>query len=104
VDAIVTDVSSISAHLIGRKAKQCSMLRVLPIFGDLWSQNLAQGNDLVRLLERPVDEGPWRDGGCAGERVRAVGSPAAGMLSRQIGFTITNGFEWRTLSGAARKR
>ena len=61
VDAIVTTSPPISAHLIGRKAKQMFEAPWIADLRDLWSQNLAQGNDLVRLLERPVERRTLRD-------------------------------------------
>jgi hypothetical protein len=61
VDAIVTTSPPISAHLIGRKAKQMFNAPWIADLRDLWSQNLAQGNDLVRLLERPVERRTLRD-------------------------------------------
>jgi hypothetical protein len=46
VDAIVTTSPPVSAHLVGRKAKQLFGCPWIADLRDLWSQNLAQGNDL----------------------------------------------------------
>jgi len=93
VDAIVTTSPPISAHLIGRKAKQMFNAPWIADLRDLWSQNLAQGNDLVRLLERPVERRTLRDA----DALVSVSEPWAARLQEcypdKSVFTITNGFD-----------
>jgi glycosyltransferase involved in cell wall biosynthesis len=93
VDAIVTTSPPISAHLIGRKAKQMFEVPWIADLRDLWSQNLAQGNDLVRLLERPVERRTLRDA----DALVSVSEPWAARLrdcypDKSV-FSITNGFD-----------
>ena len=61
VDAILTTSPPISAHLIGRKTKEMFGCPWVANLRDLWSQNLAQGNDLVRQLERPAERRSLHD-------------------------------------------
>ena len=93
VDAIVTTSPPISAHLIGRQAKHILGAPWIADLRDLWSQNLAQGNDLVRRLERPVERRTLRDA----DALVSVSEPWAARLrefypDKSI-FSITNGFD-----------
>jgi len=93
VDAIVTTSPPVSAHLIGRKAKPMFGCPWIADLRDLWSQNLAQGNDLVRLLERPVERRTLRDA----DALVSVSDPWADRLrgcypDKRV-FCITNGFD-----------
>ena len=93
VDAILTTSPPISAHLIGRKTKEMFGCPWVANLRDLWSQNLAQGNDLVRLLERPVERRTLRDA----DALVSVSEPWAARLQEcypdKSVFTITNGFD-----------
>lgn len=93
VDAILTTSPPISAHLIGRKAKQMFGCPWIADLRDLWSQNLAQGNDLVRLLERPVERRTLHDA----DALVSVSEPWAdrlrGCYPGKSVFSITNGFD-----------
>ncbi len=93
VNAIVTTSPPISAHLIGRKAKQMFEAPWIADLRDLWSQNLAQGNDLLRLLERPLERRTLRDA----DALVSVSEQWAARLrefypDKSI-FSITNGFD-----------
>jgi glycosyltransferase involved in cell wall biosynthesis len=93
VDAIVTTSPPISAHLIGRKAKQIFGAPWIADLRDLWSQNLAQGNDLVRMLERPVERRTLGDA----DALVSVSEPWAARLQEcypdKSVYSITNGFD-----------
>jgi glycosyltransferase involved in cell wall biosynthesis len=93
LDAILTTSPPISAHLIGRKAKQMFGCPWIADLRDLWSQNLAQGNDLARLLERPVERRTLRDA----DALVSVSEPWADRLREcypdKPVFSITNGFD-----------
>ncbi len=93
IDAILSTSPPISGHLIGRKAKRIFGCPWIADFRDLWSQNLAQGNDFLRRLERPVERRTLRDA----DALVSVSEPWADKLrSRYPGkpvFCITNGFD-----------
>jgi hypothetical protein len=93
VGAILTTSPPVSAHLIGRKAKQMLGCPWIADLRDLWSQNLAQGNDLVRLLERPVERKTLGDA----DALVSVSEPWADRLREcypdKSVFSITNGFD-----------
>ena len=93
VDAVLTTSPPVSAHMIGQKAKEMFGCPWVADLRDLWSQNLAQGNDLVRLLERSVERNTLRDA----DALVSVSEPWAGRLreyypSKSV-FSITNGFD-----------
>ena len=93
VDAIVTTSPPVSAHLVGRKAKEMFGCPWIADLRDLWSQNLAQGNDLFRMLERPVERRTLRDA----DALVSVSEPWADRLREcypdKSVFSITNGFD-----------
>jgi glycosyltransferase involved in cell wall biosynthesis len=93
VDAIVTTSPPVSAHMIGQKAKEMFGCPWIADLRDLWSQNLAQGNDLVRLLERSVERKTLRDA----DALVSVSDPWADRLREvypdKSVFSITNGFD-----------
>ena len=93
VDAIVTTSPPVSAHMIGQKAKEMLGCPWIADLRDLWSQNLAQGNDLVRLLERSVERKTLRDA----DALVSVSDPWADRLREcypeKSVFSITNGFD-----------
>jgi Glycosyl transferase 4-like domain len=93
VDAIVTTSPPVSAHLVGRKAKEMFGCPWIADLRDLWSQNLAQGNDLFRMLERPVERKTLRDA----DALVSVSEPWADRLREcypdKSVFSITNGFD-----------
>src|ERR1700687_34626 len=93
VDAILTTSPPVSAHMIGHKAKEMFGCPWIADLRDLWSQNLAQGNDLVRLLDRSVERWTLR----AADALVSVSEPWADRLrecySDKSVFSITNGFD-----------
>jgi glycosyltransferase involved in cell wall biosynthesis len=93
VDAILTTSPPVSAHMIGHKAKAMFGCPWVADLRDLWSQNLAQGNDLVRLLERSVERKTLRDA----DALVSVSEPWADRLRESYPnksvFSITNGFD-----------
>ncbi len=93
VDAILTTSPPVSAHMIGQKAKEMFGRPWVADLRDLWSQNLAQGNDLVRLLERSVERKTLRDA----DALVSVSDPWADRLREfypdKSVFSITNGFD-----------
>ena len=93
VDAILTTSPPVSAHMIGQKAKAMFGCPWIADLRDLWSQNLAQGNDLVRLLERSVERKTLRDA----DALVSVSEPWADRLREcypdKSVFSITNGFD-----------
>ncbi len=93
VDAIVTTSPPVSTHLVGRKAKEMFGCPWVADLRDLWSQNLAQANDVVRLLERPVERRTLRDA----DALVSVSEPWADRLRAcypdKPVFSITNGFD-----------
>ena len=93
VDAILTTSPPVSAHMIGHEAKEMFGCPWIADLRDLWSQNLAQGNDLVRLLERSVERRTLRDA----DALVSVSEPWADRLREcypdKSVFSITNGFD-----------
>jgi glycosyltransferase involved in cell wall biosynthesis len=93
VDAILTTSPPVSAHMIGQKAKEMFGCPWVADLRDLWSQNLAQGNDLVRMLERSVERKTLRDA----DALVSVSEPWADRLREfypeKPVFSITNGFD-----------
>jgi glycosyltransferase involved in cell wall biosynthesis len=93
VDAILTTSPPVSAHLVGRQAKQMFGCPWIADLRDLWSQNLAQGNGLVRRLERPVERRTLRDA----DALVTVSEPWVDRLRKcypdKPVFCITNGFD-----------
>jgi glycosyltransferase involved in cell wall biosynthesis len=93
VDAVLTTSPPVSAHMIGQKAKEMFGCPWVADLRDLWSQNLAQGNDLVRLLERSVERKTLRDA----DALVSVSEPWADRLREcypdKSVFSITNGFD-----------
>jgi len=93
IDAILTTSPPISAHLIGRKAKRILGCPWITDFRDLWSQNLAEGQEFLRLLERPVERRTLREA----DALVSVSEPWAEKLRQHYPkkpvFSITNGFD-----------
>jgi glycosyltransferase involved in cell wall biosynthesis len=79
--------------MIGHKAKEMFGCPWIADLRDLWSQNLAQGNDLVRLLERLVERKTLREA----DALVSVSEPWADRLRecypKKSVFSITNGFD-----------
>ncbi len=93
VDAILSTSPPVSAHLIGRKAKQIFNCPWIADFRDLWSQNLARGYASLRLLERAVEYRTLREA----DALVSVSEPWVNTLRRAYPgkpvFCITNGFD-----------
>lgn len=93
IDVILSTSPPITSHTIARKAKRIFGCPWIADFRDLWSQNLAQGYDFLRLLERPVERRTLRDA----DALVSVSEPWAGKLRQRYPekpvFCITNGFD-----------
>lgn len=93
LDVILTTSPPVSAHMIGHKAKEMFGCPWIADLRDLWSGNLAQGNDLVRLLERSVERRTLGDA----DALVSVSEPWADRLREcyrdKSVFSITNGFD-----------